>query len=247
MTRRTAQQRLTGQQRWEHAAEWPLAGCALTFLVLYSVEVLAQPRGTAALLIFWLLLLLYLPFVIDYLARFWLAPDRVRWFIRHPLDLALVTLPFLQPLRFLRLVALMRVIQQALGDAVRGKVIAYTAFGAVLLVYTAALAELQYERYAPGSTIVTFGDSLWWAIVTLTTVGYGDHSPVTLVGRIIAVLLMIGGIALIGVATATVAHWIITEVTKVDSDRQAATAQNIEELRAEVRSLRKLLQEHNLN
>lgn len=233
---------LTPLQRWEARSEWPLAGCAVAFLALYSVEVLAEPQGTDLEVVSWLLNLLYIPFVIDYIARLRLAEDRLRWFFTHLLDLAVVTLPFLRPLRFLRLVALIRVLQRALGDAVRGKVIAFSALGAVLLVYVGALAELKYERYAPGSQITTFPDALWWAVATLTTVGYGDHSPITPAGRIIAVLLMIGGIGLIGVAGATVAHWIISQVAKNENAQQAATAEHIDQLRAEILQLRRLME-----
>ena len=186
-------------------------------------------------------------FVVDYLARLWLAQNRIQWFLSHPLDLAVVTLPFLRPLRFLRMVALIRVLQRALGDAVRGRVIAFTALSALLLVYGSALAELQHERYAPGSKITTFPDALWWAVATLTTVGYGDTVPVTAAGRGIAVLLMIGGICLIGVVTATVAHWIITEVGRVDRLEQAATVAHIEELRTEIAQLRESVQQDSVH
>lgn len=231
----------TPLQRWDRRAEWPLAALAVAFLVLYSIEVLVEPQGRAAHLISWSLDLLYIPFVVDYIARLRLADHRLQWFLRHPLDLAVVTLPFLRPLRFLRLVALARILQRAIGDAVRGRLIAFTVVGGSLLVYAAALAELKAERYAPGAQITTFPDSLWWAMATLTTVGYGDHVPVTHTGRAVAVLLMIGGICLIGVATATVAHWIITEVGKQDVADQAATVAHIDSLREEVRALQKLV------
>lgn len=233
----------TQLERWERRAEWPLAACAVAFLALYSVDVLVEPRGEVATAVSLALNLLYLPFVIDYIARLRFADNRLHWFIRHPLDLAVVTLPFLQPLRFLRLVALARSLERAIGDAVRGRVIAFSVLGATVLVYAAALAELKAERYAPGGQITTFSDAMWWACATLTTVGYGDHVPVTHTGRAIAVLLMIGGICLIGVATATVAHWIISEVGKQDTAGQAATVAHIEELRAEIQSLHQLVRE----
>jgi len=234
---------VTPLQRWEKRAEWPLAACAVAFLVFFSVEVLAQPRGREETFVSWAQHLLYVPFVVDYVVRLWLAEDRPRWFITHPLDLAVATLPFLGPLRFLRLVALIRILQRALGDAVRGRVIAFSALGAVLLVYVAALAALKYERNAPDSQITNFPDALWWAVATLTTVGYGDHTPVTHAGRAVAVLLMIGGICLLGAATATVASWIISEVAKAEGAEQAATVAHVDELRAEIRSLQQLVQE----
>ena len=67
-----------------------------------------------------------------------------------------------------------------------------------------ALAVYAVERDAPGSRMNTFGDAIWWACVTLFTVGYGDIFPVTTPGRVYAVLVMLGGIAIIGVASAIV-------------------------------------------
>lgn len=67
------------------------------------------------------------------------------------------------------------------------------------------------------------GKALWWAFVTITTVGYVDVSPITLQGRLIAVGLMIGGVVLIGVVTATLASWIVQEVTEEDTEHQAST------------------------
>ena len=231
----------TRLQRWENKAEWALAACAVIFLVLYTYEVLGEPTGRTMTVVSWLLTLLYVPFVIDYVIRIYLAENRLRWFIRHPLDLAVVTLPFLQPLRFFRLVALVRILQRAFGDAIQGRVLYFTAFGAVLLAYVASLAELKYERHAPGSHIINFGDSLWWATETLSTVGYGDFVPVTPAGRIIAALLMVGGISLIGVVTATVAHWIINTATIQDSAKEAATAAHIEQLQGEILRLENMM------
>src|SRR5690606_1814691 len=62
----------------------------------------------------------------------------------------------------------------------------------------------------------TWGEALWWATVTVTSVGYGDYSPVTPVGRAIAVGLMFGGIALLAVVTATLASWILERVAELD-------------------------------
>jgi voltage-gated potassium channel len=78
---------------------------------------------------------------------------------------------------------------------------------------------------------------MWWAISTVTTVGYGDRYPITVTGRVIAVLLMIGGISLIGVVTASLASWIVQRVAETDTAIQAATAAHIDELRNEIRML----------
>lgn len=145
--------RITGSytlERWERWAEWPLAGVAAVFLVVYSVQVLAQPRDLTKTLLEWLLYALYLAFAIDYVVRLILADQRTRWFFRHLLDLAIIAIAFLRPLRMLRLVVLVGALQKAFGDATRGRVVVYTAFSAVLLVYAGSLAELDAERSGPG-------------------------------------------------------------------------------------------------
>src|SRR5271166_6564941 len=84
-------------------------------------------------------MVLYAAFVVDYVARLALAERRLPWFFRHLLDLAIIALPFLRPLRLLRLVVLVGVLQKAFGDALRGRVVVFTASTAVLLVYASSL------------------------------------------------------------------------------------------------------------
>ena len=228
-------------QRFERRTEWPLAAVALAFLGLYSVQVLAEPRGPAARVIDMALLALYCVFVVDYVARLYLAQPRGKWFFRHLLDLALVALPFLRPLRLVSLAVVLDVLQRAVGHTIRGKVIIYTVCGAVVLVYAGSLAILQAERYQPGSKITSFGDAVWWAITTVTTVGYGDLSPISTMGRVVAVTLMIGGITLVGTVTATLASWIVQRVAEEDTASDAVTRAQIDELREEIRRLSKLI------
>lgn len=233
----------TRLQRWEALAEWPLAAVAALFLMLFSIRVLAQPQGVNGHIVRFMLAVLYLPFAVDYVARLVLAEHRLRWFFRHLLDLAIVALPFLGPLRLLRLVVLVSALQRALGSAIRGRVVAFTAASAVLLAYTASLAVLEAERSAPESHIRNFGDALWWSLTTITTVGYGDMYPVTTMGRVVAGLLMIGGISLVGAITAAVATWIVQRVASEENEQQAATVAHIEQLQKELATLTELVVE----
>jgi voltage-gated potassium channel len=229
--------RLPTLQRWEKRTEWPLAAVAACFLAVYSVQVLDRPHGDFERTLSLVTTVSYVVFVIDYLARLSLAPQRGRWFVRHLFDLAIVALPLLRPLRLVRLVLLVMALQKAVGGAVRGRVVMYTATSAVLLVYVASLAVLEAERGRPRASITDFGDALWWAVTTVTTVGYGDYTPVTPTGRVIAAVLMMGGISLLGVVTATLASWIVQRVAEEDTANQAATRAQLEELRAEIRLL----------
>ena len=231
----------TKLQRWERYAEWPLAVAAVLFLVLFSRQVLVQPQGREGHIVWAVDWAIWGLFVVDYVVRLCLADNRWHWFLRHLLDFAIVALPLLRPLRLLRLLVLIEVLQKAIGDAFRGRIVVYTVSGVALLIYTSSLAVFDKERYLHGATINSFGKALWWSITTVTTVGYGDVYPVTNTGRVIAVLLMIGGISLVGVVTAALASWIIERVTEEESLMQTATVAHIEELRNEIRALGKEL------
>jgi voltage-gated potassium channel len=84
---------------------------------------------------------------------------------------------------------------------------------------------------------VAFGDSLWWAFVTLATVGYGDFYPVTFPGRLVAAGLMAAGIAVVGVVTATAASWLIERVSAGRDDDEPATRGQVRALSLQLAEL----------
>lgn len=133
-------------------------------------------------------------------------------------------LPALRPLRLLRLVTVISVFSRYAGSALRGKVTIYTVFIAAVLTFTGALAILDAEQNAPEANITSFADALWWAVVTITTVGYGDHYPVTDLGRLIAVAVMICGLGLLGTVTATLASRFVEKVGETAHAGQAQSA-----------------------
>ncbi|MFN3338358.1 MAG: potassium channel family protein [Dietzia sp.] len=214
---------------------------ALAFLVAYAAMVLARPVGAAALVTEFVLWGTWLLFALDFLVRLFLAEQRGRWLLRHLYEVAVIALPMLRPLRLLRLVTLLGVMHRSVGTAVRGQVIAYAAGWTTILLVVSSLAMLDAERGAPGSSIETYGEALWWSAVTVTTVGYGDYTPVTVVGRLVAVGLMIAGIALLGVVTATLASWIVERVGQYDEANQAATQAQVKQLSADIAALREEL------
>ena len=123
------------------------------------------------------------------------------------------------------------------GQSLRGRVVVYATSATALLIGVAALAMLDAERHAQGAAITSYGTALWWAMETVTTVGYGDMAPVTTTGRLIAGALMIGGIALLGIVTATLASWLVERVAEQDEAGQAATRKQVADLSVEVRAL----------
>jgi voltage-gated potassium channel len=132
---------------------------------------------------------------IDLAIRGVLAGRPVRYARANPLALAAVLFPPVRAIFSLRLVrAMFR----------RGHLPRFLLTAAVLVLDGAIIVYL-YERHAPHSSIHTLGESLWFSVVTVTTVGYGDYTPVTVIGRITAVLIMLVGLLTLAVVTAQVA------------------------------------------
>ena len=137
------------------------------------------------------------------------AKDKKEYLLKHPLDFVAIFLPFLRPLRLLRLLSMGKLVlsKVSIGKSIGISIkVAVTSF---FLAYVAAIQITIVERPLANANIKTFEDGFWWAITTVTTVGYGDRFPISSEGRVIAFLLMILGISLLGVLTATVAAWFV--------------------------------------
>lgn len=200
---------------WESRTQVPLLVMGLLFLVAYAVPILF-PLAPAPVLRTCLMFerLTWLVFAIDYAARLRLAPDR-RHFVRHNLlDLAAVALPMFRAMRVLRLLSIATLMAKnsSRGGLARRTTTDVVAFAA-LLVIVSSLAVLDAERRASSPSITTIWDSLWWSMTTMTTVGYGDVVPTTGMGRVVGVLVMLTGIAVLGVVTANVAAWFVSGPT----------------------------------
>jgi voltage-gated potassium channel len=215
------------RRRWEAVTTVPLVVLGIAFIVAYSMMALnPSPPGWLGNLLWTVLIATWVAFLIDIVVRIALTPRGVRWnFLRHNMiDVLSVILPVFRAFRVLRLLREVPYLQRRSGGAVRTRIVIYAASYAVLFVYFISLATLQAERYATGATITTFGDSVWWAIVTIATVGYGDTYPVTPAGRVYAVSLMIGGVAIIGTASATIISLINERIGQVRRGRDEPPA-----------------------
>ncbi|MFJ9865030.1 potassium channel family protein [Streptomyces sp. NPDC101165] len=207
--------------RWEQRSEIPLFAASLVFLAAYATRVLATDVAR-----FWLrlcavvLVAIWVAFAVDYAVRWRLSGQRFLRFVSgHFLLTVVVVLPLLRPLR---IVPLYDVVQRRQGEprlSLYARVISYAGLSTLLLGFSGALATYQQERGAPGATMKTFGDAVWWAAETLSTVGYGDITPVTRAGRTIAIGMMACGVGLLGAVTGSFSSWLLQTFTREGDER----------------------------
>ena len=199
---------------------WSLTALAIAFLVAYSYPAFVSDVSTSQQSILdgiqWVS---WIAFAADLVMGIYKAPNRTQYLKRHPLEILAVILPFLRPLRLLRFISFGTLVFEKVN---LGKSIAISfkvIVTALFLTYLAGIEITMAERGQPGATIQSVGDGFWWAITTLTTVGYGDIYPTTTQGRFIAVGLMVSGICVLGVISATVAAWFV-KMTQDDSGQR---------------------------
>lgn len=153
-------------------------------------------------------------YAVDITIRSILAPHHVYYLRHNLLSVATVFVPFLRVVFSLRL---LRSIFQ------RGSLRRFVlAAGFMFLNLTAVV--FFYERQAPQGNIKTIGNALWWAVVTLTTVGYGDYTPVTWEGRLAASALMFVGFGVLATITAQISSAFIDQAARARARQQGETA-----------------------
>ena len=199
---------------------WSLTFLALAFLFAYSYPAfVVEVSPSSQSILDGIQWVSWVAFAADLLFGIYKASNKVQFLKRHPLEILAVILPFLRPLRLLRFISFGTLVFEKVN---LGKSIAITfkvIVTALFLTYLAGIEITMAERGEPGATIQSIGDGFWWAITTLTTVGYGDIYPTTTEGRFIAVGLMVSGICVLGFISATVAAWFV-KMTQDDSGQR---------------------------
>jgi len=173
-------------------------------------------------------------FAVDLGIKVVVAPHRIAYLRRHWLEVLVVVVPFFRPLRLLRIFLFGSRAWVGMRRLVNIDFLVVYGLGLVIVAAT-VVASVEGSENA---SIQSFPDALWWAVVTITTVGYGDMVPVTTAGRAVAFVLMLGGIAFFSGVTANLASYL---VKGGESDRKALAqlTREVEGLRQEVVKLRK--------
>jgi voltage-gated potassium channel len=233
-------------QRFAKGTEWPLGVLALLIVPAILLDDHAH-RLRFHEVALWLNWIVWLMFCGELGVKAWLSPDR-RYFFRHAwFDLVIVVLspPFVGPeylqglravrlvrfvrlLRFVRALAVAGIALETARDVLAHRRLHYVVLATAVIVSLGAFGIYGVE-HGLNPAIGSIGDAFWWAVVTATTVGYGDISPSTTEGRLIAVALMLVGIGAISILTATVASFFFEEDKEQDKRDRAAEAARLEE------------------
>lgn len=159
-------------------------------------------------------------FFFEFCIRFFKAENKLKFMAWGWIDLvsSVPMIGILRVGRLLRLIRLLRIIRAFRStkklvnhlfiNKAQGAFVSVFSIAILLLIFC-SIAILQVET-DPNSNIKTAEDAIWWAYVTITTVGYGDKFPVTTEGRVIAAILMTAGVGLFGTFTAYVSSWFLS-------------------------------------
>lgn len=195
--------------------------------VLFLTAVIRVPV-TVIEILEWIDLAICLVFLFDWIYFFVKAEDRIVYFKQHLIDLigSIPLVQILRPLRICRVIRLVKtlrlvrglkgssnIVQVLLKNPARSALTVYICLTGIVYFYC-SLGLYTYE-YGVNKNIHNFGDILWMSFTTLSTVGYGDLYPVTFIGRILAVVLVITGMGLFGLVTAEIAT-LLLRIMKVE-------------------------------
>lgn len=215
-------------QRFSRAIDGPMMVLALAMIPLIVVPLVVDLSLGLDRTLLAVDYLIWAAFAVEYVVKLYLAPERWRFVKANLPDLVLVVVPMLRPLRVLRSARLLRLLGLArlVAFAVEGlhearEILRRRGLSWVLLIVlalnlVAAALVLTFERDLPTSNIHSYPDALWWAVTTITTVGYGDRFPMSPAGRGVAVVLMVSGIAVFGVITASIAAYFVEQKGEQD-------------------------------
>jgi voltage-gated potassium channel len=207
--------------RVEQVTKYPMTLLGIAWLVVAIVILTKNVNGSVSKGLVGLLFVLWAVLLVEYVVRLVISPNRRSYVKRRWVEPATIVLPVFQGWHFIGIEKMTLLVHEAelrVESILRHHSLFRVLIAAAATLFVGAWLVLLFEDKAKGSNIHSYPDALWWAIVTVTTVGYGDRFPVTGGGRTVAVVLMLVGIGLIGVLTATVASVFIKEHTDANKE-----------------------------
>ena len=223
---------------WEERSSRPMFVASVLYLLAFAAPIMStriqEPYDGYLNII---QMILWGLFAADYCIRLYLAPRRLYFITHNLMNLAIVLLPAWRIVSFLAMIHLTTNRQYKRLSELAVKLFGYTAIFIIMF----ALSIYSVESSEPGAMIRDLPTAYWWMFTTLATVGYGDVYPVTGIGRVIAVIVMLYGGGLVAVATGALASWIIEKFGGREEQEYPATKADVDDLRQEISELRALL------
>jgi voltage-gated potassium channel len=232
--------------RFAAAVDTPLMVVTILWLPVLIIPLVTPVHGAVAETLAVIDYMVWALFAIEYITKLYLSPSRKHFVRTHILDLLVVAVPFFRPLRITRLARLGRlarvgvVLSRGIGrakDVMTHRGLHFVLLTVVMVIFACAGLVTVAEHSAKNGNIHNFGQGLWWAVATVTTVGYGDRVPTTPFGQGVAVILMLVGIGLIGILTATVASYFVGQDLDRDTSQRDMLQAELEAARAERQDL----------
>ena len=223
---------------WEDRTSTPMFVASVLYLLAFAAPIMStriqEPYDGYLNII---QMILWGLFAADYCVRLYLAPRRLYFITHNLMNLAIVLLPAWRIVSFLAMIHLTANRQYKRLSELAMKLFGYTAIFIIMF----ALSIYSVESSEPGSMIRDLPTAYWWTFTTLATVGYGDVYPITGIGRVIAVVVMLYGVGMVAVATGALASWIIEKIGGREEQEYPATKADVDDLRQEISELRALL------
>jgi voltage-gated potassium channel len=194
--------------RWERRSALPLAPLALAYMGLWAFQVLAPMSSTEWDIVEAFILLIWAIFIADFVVRLLLHADKKHFLKSNVIEITALVLPSFRFLRVLRVITAIGIMTRVV-QTIQGRVNIYIAMMLPMLVLAGSIGVLEAERNVPGATILNFGDALWFTAESIFTIGYGDFFPVTFEGRVISIVMMLAGYALLSVVAVNLASYLL--------------------------------------
>jgi voltage-gated potassium channel len=212
-------------ERVERLLRLPMAALGVAWAVIGIIVLTTDSKGLAPEALVTALFVIWFIIVVECIVRYVVVPDRRQYFSDRRIEPAMIVVPAFQVWRLTgveRMTVLQREGAERFLAILRHRSLFRVLLAAVGLLFLGAWLVMLFESHVQGSNIHGYKDALWWGVVTVTTVGYGDRFPVSDGGRLVAVVLMMVGIGLIGVLTATVASFFMQEHTDANKEQLQA-------------------------
>lgn len=194
--------------RWERRSALPLALLALAYMGLWAFQVLADLTVAEWDVVEALILLIWAVFIADFVVRLVLHHDKRHFLRSNVIEILALVLPAFRFLRVLRVITAIGIMTRVV-QSLQARVNLYITLMLPMLVLAGSIGVLEAERTVPNANILTFSDAVWFTAESIFTIGYGDFYPISWEGRVIAIVMMLAGYALLSVVAVNLASYFL--------------------------------------